>query len=64
MVNVTDFLEFNEFIQLFQVDEFAACMSALVQERELNYKFEERQLLGHDLGHSFNAEHLEEMTWK
>jgi hypothetical protein len=42
LVNVTDFIEFNEFLQLFQVDNFTMCMKALVQERELNYSFNER----------------------
>jgi len=59
LVNVTDFIEFNEFLRLFEVDNYTMCMQALLKEKELNFNYESRQVEIHDLVHSFKASHLQ-----
>ena len=59
LINITDFIEFNELLCLDEVDNFAMGMQQLVRERELSFDFGDREIEMQNLGRSFIAEPIE-----
>jgi hypothetical protein len=44
LINITDFIEFNELLNLSEVDNFAMGMHKLIRERELSFNFGDREI--------------------